>query len=113
MTKERKADLRKKGAIVAWTCQDRCGLCHLFYLRAQGGRFSLMRETEEGDVQTAPEGGGYYVLDRKWKVPLLIRALIDQLRAVSRDVSRPIYLREIEKVRVIPTIRREALKEIK
>jgi|GEM_PF-3878253 len=112
MTKERKAELRKKGAIVAWTCQDKMGFCQLFYLKARGGRFSLMIETEEGDVQTAPEGGGYYILDRKWKIPLLIRALIDQLRAASGDVSRPIYLREIEKVKVLPAVPRKVLKEV-
>lgn len=111
MTKERKNELRKKGAIAAWTCQDKLGLCHLFYLKVKGGKFSLMRETDEGDVQDAPKGGGYYLLDKKWKVPVLIRSLVDQLRAVSRDVSRPIYLKELDKVRVLPPVRRKALRE--
>lgn len=112
MTKQRKAELRKKGAIVAWTCQDTCGLCHLFYLKTQNGRFSVMRETEKRDVRVAP-GSGYYLLYQKYRLPLLIMSIRSQLRMRSVSVSKPIYLTNIEKVKVIPSLPRRALKEVK
>jgi len=124
MTKQRKAELRKKGAIVAWTLQDACGLCHLVYLKAQNGRFSVMREAEQADMQVAPAGGGYYRLDKKYKLPLLIMSIRNQLsffdsalsvalRMRSRSVSKPIYLTNLEKVKVLPRIPRKALKGVK
>ncbi len=124
MTKQRKDELRKKGAIVAWTLQDACGLCHLVYLKAQNGRFSVMREAEQGDVQVLPAGSGYIRLDQKYKLPLLIMSIRNQLwffdsalsialRMRSRSVSKPIYLVNIEKVKVVPRLPRKALKEEK
>lgn len=114
MKKERKDELRKKGAIVAWTCQDGSGLCHLFYLRAQNGRFTLVRQTEgEPDIQVNPAGEGYYRLDKKEKVSLLIMAIGNQLRRKAASVSRPIYLADIEKVKVLPRRARRTLKEAK
>ena len=110
MTKQRKDELRKKGAIVAWTCQDTCGMCHLFYLKAQNGRFTLMREAEEGDAQVAPKSG-YYLLYQKYRLPLLIMSIRSQLRMRSVSVSKPIYLTDIEKVKVLPSLPRRALKE--
>ena len=112
MNKQRKDELRAKGAIVAWTCQDAYGLCHLFYLKAQNRRFSVMREAEKRDVRIAPRSG-YYLLYEKYRLPLLIMSIRSQLRMRSVSVSKPIYLANIEKVKVIPRLRRRALKERK
>lgn len=112
MTKQRKAELRKKGAIVAWTCQDDMGMCHLFYLRVEQGKFSLVRQTPgQGDVQVNPTGEGYYRLDKKEKISLLIMALSNWLKGKAVAISRPIYLTNLEKVKVLPRIPRKALKE--
>jgi len=114
MTNQRKAKLRKKGAIVAWTCQDPYGMCHLFYLRAEQGKFSLVRQTPgQPDVQTNPTGEGYYRLDKKEKVSFLIMALGNWLKGKTAVISKPIYLTNIEKVKVIPRLARKALKEVK
>lgn len=114
MTKERKAELRKKGAIVAWTCQDPYGMCHLFYLKAEQGRFSLVRQTPgQPDIQSNPTGEGYYRLDKKEKVSLLIMALRNWLKGETVAISKPIYLVDIEKVEVVPSLPRKKLKEVK
>ncbi len=113
MKKERKQELKAKGAIVAWTCQDPSGMCHLFYLKAVNGRFTLVRQTPgQPDVQANPVGEGYYRLDKEEKVSLLIMAMRNWLRSKAVSVSRPIYLANIEKVKVVPRLPRKALKEI-
>lgn len=112
MKNQRKAELRKKGAIVAWTCQDPYGMCHLFYLKARNGRFSLVRETLEVEAQVDP-GGGYWRLDKKEKKSLLIGCIGRQLKRNAVAVSKPIYLTDIEKVKVVPRLPRKALKEVK
>ena len=114
MTKQRKAELRKKGAIVAWNCQDDMGMCHLFYLKVQNGRFTLVRKTPgQPDVQANPAGEGYYRLDKKEKISGFIMAMGNQLKRQAVAVSKPIYLVNIEKVKVIPRLARKALKEAK
>jgi len=114
LTKERKAELRKKGAIVAWTCQDYMGMCHLFYLKVEQGKFSLVRQIPgQPDVQANPTGEGYYRLDEKKKVSLLIMALSNWLKGKTVAISKPIYLTDIEKVEVVPRLPRKTLKEVK
>lgn len=114
MTNQAKAELRKKGAIVAWTCQGPYGMCHLFYLKAEQGKFSLVRQTPgQPDVQTNPTGEGYYRLDEKKKVSLLIMALSNWLKGKTVAISKPIYLVDIEKVKVVPELPRKTLKELK
>jgi len=114
VTKQRKAELQAKGAIVAWTCQDIYGMCHLLYLKARNGRFTLIRQTEGlRDEQIAPVGEGYYRLDKKHKVSFLIGCFTRQIKIWAVSVSRPIYLTNIEKVKVLPRLPRKALKEVK
>ena len=114
MTKQKKDELRKKGAIVAWTCQDFYGMCHLFYLKTRNGRFTLVRQTPgQPDIQANPTGEGYFRLDKKEKISKLIMAFSNQLKRKTVAVSKPIYLTNIEKVKVLPRLPRKALKGVK
>jgi len=89
-------------------------MCHLLYLKARNGRFTLIRQTEGlRDEQIAPVGEGYYRLDKKHKVSFLIGCFTRQIKIWAVSVSRPIYLTNIEKVKVLPRLPRKALKEVK
>lgn len=112
MTKERKDALRRKGGIVAWTCQDREDLPHLCWVKAKASKFYLMKETLEGDVAIGPHGPGPYMLDRRWKLPILIRSFRDYLVQINVSVSWPIYLKDMDKVRTMPPIRARILREV-
>jgi len=87
-------------------------MCHLFYLKARNGRFSLVRETLEMEAQVDP-ARGYWRLDKKEKISLLIIAIGNQLKRKAVAVSKPIYLTNLEKVKVLPRLARKALKDIK
>jgi len=89
-------------------------MCHLFYLKAEQGKFSLVRQTPgQPDVQMNPTSEGYYRLDEKKKISLLIMALSNWLKGKTMAISKPIYLVDLEKVKVVPRWRRKALKELK
>lgn len=79
MDEKRKAELRAKKAVVAWTCATGNGLAHLFYLKSLGNhKYCLVREPllDEKELKVTP----IWVAESEEKMELLIMSITNTLK---------------------------------